>query len=148
MPQVTAIPPVTTGDAYGANYVVGGLLTFSHALINKGGILENVMVTAKQVENIGAALFLFDIDPTATIWTDDAVAAIAAADIPKVIAVIPLAFNNQLGTHTAWYAAGLGVYLAPGGSTLYGVLVVNDALTNNFTTVSDVSVTLSIAPER
>lgn len=146
MSQVTVTPTVTVANAYGANYVVGGLMTFTNALREKSGILENVVVNMKKVETSGFTLFIFDSSPSSTTWTDAAVAAINAADVAKVKAVIPLAANSQLGTHTALYAAGLGIFLAPNSGTLYGVLIANAALTNNFAAASDVVVTLDVAP--
>lgn len=143
--SVTVTPPVTALNSYGANYVVGGLLTFPNAFgVAGSGILMAVVVTIKKVETSGFTLFLFNADPSATTWTDAAVAAINAADVAKVRGPVSLAANSQLGTHTVAYADGLAEPMALGATTLYGVLIANAALTNQFTSTSDVTVTVKI----
>src|SRR5437879_5507942 len=77
---ISITPAVTTGNAYGVNYVVGGLLTFPNAFTLTGsGILQGVTVTTKTVETSGFTFIPFDSKPNITTWTDAAVAAINAA---------------------------------------------------------------------
>lgn len=141
--KVCVTPTVTTGNAYGTNYVVGGLLHFTGLFTSTGsGKLQDVEVTIKDVESNGYTFFPFSSQPSATTWTDAAVANINAADIPKMSALVSLGGNTQMGTASIFYAYGLGHSLAPGTTDIYGILLANAALTNNFTGASDVQVCL------
>ena len=142
---VTVTPTVTATNAYGVNYVVGGLLTFSNAFTSAGsGIIQTVTVTIAKVETVAFTLYLFNANPSNTTWTDAAVAAINAADVAKVRPPIALTNASQLGTHTVSYSAGIGEAMNVGSTTLYGVLIVSGALTNQFGSTSDVTVTVTI----
>jgi uncharacterized membrane protein YbhN (UPF0104 family) len=49
--EVCVTPTVTTANAYGINYVVGGLLTFSFPFPPSGsGVVQSVYVNIKDVE--------------------------------------------------------------------------------------------------
>jgi hypothetical protein len=138
--SVCVTPTVTASNAYGTNYVVGGLLTFSNAFTAKGsGLLQGVAVTIKKVETSGFTFVPFTSNPSNTTWTDAAVAAINAADVAAVRGPVTLTNYSGLGTHTVASAAAIAEALAP-GATLYGVLIANGALTNNFGSTSDVQV--------
>lgn len=143
--SVTVVPAVTASNSYGINYVVGGLLTFANAFTSTGtGILQGVTVTISKVETSGFTFIPFSANPSNTAWTDAAVAAINAADVAKVRAPVTLTQNSQLGTQTVAYATGLGQAMALGSTSLYGVLLANAALTNQFSSTSDVTVTVTI----
>lgn len=143
--SVCVTPTVTTSNAYGTNYVVGGKLTFSNLFQAVGtGVLQNVTVTIGKVENNGFTFFPFSSDPSATTWTDAAVAAINATDIPKQRPPISLAANTQLGTATVASAVGIGQGWVAGGTTGYGVLIANAALTNNFSSSSELQVCVTV----
>lgn len=140
---VCVTPTVTAANAYGANFVVGGKLTFASLFTSTGsGIIQNVTVTIKDLETSGFTFVPFTSDPSATTWTDAAVAAINATDVPKVRGPVPLAANIQLASSafSAQYAYGLGLALAPGTTSLFGVLLANATLTTNFAGASDVQV--------
>ena len=142
---VTVTPTVTTANAYGTNYEVGGLLTFANAFTAKGsGVVQALTVTCKRIETMGFTLFLFAGNPSNTTWTDAAVAAINAADINLVRGPIQLGNSSALGTMTVANSYGLGLAMSPGTTSLYAVLLTNAALTNNFTSTSDISVTATI----
>lgn len=143
--EVCQTPTVTTSNAYGTNYVVGGLLTFPLAFQqNVGGVIHSVNVTIKKVETSGFTLFPLKGATTATTWTDAAVAAINAADVPLVRAPITLTGNSQLGTHTIASGIALGLAFTPNTPALSAVLIANAALTNQFTTAADVQVCVNI----
>lgn len=143
--SVTVTPAVTASNSYGINYVVGGLLTFANAFTSTGsGILQAVVVTSNKVETGGFTFFPFSGNPSNTTWTDAAVANINTADVAKVRNPVLLGSNSQLGTMTIASATGLGEAMAPGATTLYGVLLANAALTNQFSSTSDVTVTVKI----
>jgi hypothetical protein len=144
---------VTTGNAYGANYVVGNnngvgtALYFPGAFTTTGtGLLQAVVVTMKDQETSGFTFVPFNANPTNTTWTDAAVAAINAADVTKVRAPVSLTSNIQLAAtlFSEQYAYGLGLPMAPGTAALYGVLLANATLTNNFAGTGDVQVCVKV----
>lgn len=138
--KVSTTPTVTATNSYGANYVVGGLQTFTNAFTATGsGIIQSIKINMKKVESSGFTMILFDANPSNTTWTDAAAAAINAADVAKVKAVVALNAYSGLGTHTALYADGLGIAINAGATSLYGVLIANAALTNQFATTDDVT---------
>lgn len=142
---VSVTPPVTAANAYGINYVVGGLLTFPNAFTATGsGILQSVYVNMKKVETSGFTFIPFSANPVNSTFTDAAVCNINAADFDKVRGPISLGQSNAMGTHTIAAGIGLGEALSPGGTTLYGVLLANAALTNQFSSTGDVSVTVAV----
>lgn len=143
--SVTVTPTVTATNAYGTNYVVGGLLTFANAFTSTGsGILQSVTVTIAKVETSGFTFFPFSANPSNSTWTDAAVANINSADVAKQRPPVALAQNSQLGTATVASATGIGEALSPGTTSLYGVLIANAALTNQFASTSDVTVTVTV----
>lgn len=143
--SVTVTPSVTATNAYGTNYVVGGLLTFANAYTSTGsGILQSVTVTINKVETNGFTFIPFNANPSNTTWTDAAVANINSADVAKIRNPIALSANSQLGTCTVASATGLGQAMAPTTTSLYGVLLANAALTNQFSSTNDVTVTVTV----
>jgi hypothetical protein len=142
---VTVTPTVTATNSYGANYVVGGLLTFANMFTSTGsGVIQSAWVTCKKIETSGFTLFIFNANPSNTTWTDASVAAINAADVGKVVAAIPLSSSNALGTDTTAYAYGLGLAVNVAATSLYAVLLSNATLTNQFASTSDVTVSISV----
>jgi hypothetical protein len=138
-------PAVTTANAYGTNYVVGGLLNFQNAFTKTGsGILESISVNILRVETSGFTIAFFSSFPSITAWTDASVAAINARDVPLVLATVPLGTSSVLGTHTNLDAYGINLAIQTGTTNLYAVLTANAALTNNFVTINDVSISLTI----
>lgn len=145
--SITLTPTVAATNSYGTNYVVGGKLTFANAFTSTGtGIIQSVDVNIKKTETSGFTLFLFSADPSATTWTDAAVAAINATDMPNVRSPIVLTGNTQLAAsgYSNYSAYGLGIAMAPGTTSLYAVLLANAALTNQFSSTSDVSITIRV----
>ena len=138
-------PTVTTGSSYGANYVVGGKLEFTNLFTSKGsGIIQSVSVTMKDAETSGFKFIPFISDPSGTTWTDGAAAAIVDADKTKVRGPIPLNVNTQLGgAFSIQYAYGIGLAIAPGTTSLFGVLVTDAALSVQFAGASDVQVCIT-----
>ena len=138
-------PTITTASAYGTDYVVGGLLTFTNVFpTGRGGVVESVYATMAHVETQGFTFFLFSSNPAATTWTDDMAAAINSADVGRVRATVSLNASSALGTHTIAYNAGLGFAQgAVGGTTVYGILLTNAALTNNFSSATELQVAVT-----
>lgn len=145
--EVCVTPTVTASNAYGTNYVVGGKLTFANAFTQqRTGVLESVSVTIKDNETGGFTFYPFLSNPSNTTWTDAAVAAINAADVPKSRLAVALTANSQLASSgvTTLYATGIAFAAQPASTTLYGVLLSNAALSTNFAAASDVQVCVQV----
>lgn len=143
--SVTVTPTVTASNAYGTNYVVGGLLTFANAFTSTGsGVIQSIAVTCKKVETVSFTFIPFSANPTNTTWTDAAVANINASDVALVREPTQLNNYSGLGTMTIMSATGIGQAMNVGSTSLYGVLIVSGALTNNFGSTSDITVTVKI----
>ena len=143
--SVCVTPTVTASNSYGTNYVVGGLLTFANAFTSTGtGILQGVEVDIKKVETSGFTFIPFISNPSNTTWTDAAAANINAADVFAVRGPVSLSAYSGLGTMTAAYSNGLGEPMAPAATTLYGILLSNASLTNQFGSTTDVQVCIKI----
>jgi hypothetical protein len=133
-----------TAAAYATGQIVGGLITFSGALLAAGtGILQSITIKCKSVQTTGFKLYLFKSNPTNSTWTDKTTPAINAADIPYLTAVRTLASpDSSLGTHTLYVDDGIGKVIAPGATTMYGILFATGAPT--FASTSDVIVSIGI----
>ena len=145
--EVSNTLTVTTANAYGTNWCVGGVFTLANAFQGKGsGIVQSVRVTMQHVETSTFTLYLFNANPASSTLTDVTAASIANADCQKVLP--PISFNSmsQLGTHTVLSNTGLGMAVALGESntSLYGVLVTASTLSNNFSNSTEVQVSLTI----
>ena len=145
MKEVCVTPTVTASNAYGANFVVGGLLTFANVMpATGGGQIQSVYVNTQNVESMGFTFTPFVSAPSATTWTDAAVANILAADRPLVRAPITLVGSSVLGTHSDSSSVGVQEAINTGSTTLTGVLTTNAALTNNFAAASDVRICIDV----
>lgn len=143
-PSVT--PTVTSGSAYSAGQVVGGLLQFANAVDDiRSGVLMAASLATKSVQTTGFKLYLFSAQPAASTFTDKTAPSVNAADAQKLIAVLNFATaDSGLGTHTLYSLDGIGrAFVLPATTTtLYGVLVT--VATPTFTSTSDVQLTLNI----
>ena len=133
-----------TAAAYATGQIVGGLITFSNALLTAGtGILQSIVIKCKSIQTTGFKLYLFKSNPTNSTWTDKTTPAINVADIPFLTAVRTLASpDSSLGTHTLYVDDGIGKVLTPGSTTMYGILFATGAPT--FASTSDVTVSIGI----
>ena len=142
--SVTVSPSNVSGSTYGTNYVVGGLLTFPNIFASPGsGVVQSIHITGKVAWTTSLKLYLFSSATSATTWTDNAVAAINVADVPKVIGVYMLSPDNGLGTDTIWNIDSIGKAVSIGSTTLYGVLVTSAALSATTGSTTDFTVTIS-----
>lgn len=108
------------------------------------GLLESIRVTCKSVQTTGLKLYVFDVNPSNTTWTDYSTAAINASDVASLRGVFSLSSpDSGLGTHTIWNIEGLGVSFV--GANLYGALVVTG--TPTFASTSDITVKLGVVDD-
>lgn len=135
------VTPTITAGAYTAGQQVGPLMSF--AIGATSGILESIRVTCQTVQTTALNLYIFDVNPTGSTWTDRSTPAIVAADRPLVRGMYSLASPaSGLGTHTIWNIDGIACSFVTPTSTLYGVMIVVG--TPTFGSVADLTVKLGI----
>lgn len=142
--KIAVTPTVTASSAYTTGNLVGGLMTFSSALLTAGsGVLESISIRCKSVQTATFTFFLFDSNPTNSTWTNKSAPAINASDIPFLVGAYQLAsYSSGLGTHTIYTLNGISQAISAGATTLYGVLTVTG--TPTFASTSDITVVLGI----
>lgn len=141
---VAVTPTITASSAYAAKNVVGGLITFSSALLTaQSGIVQSVVLKCKSVQTAGFELYLFTSNPSNTTWTDKSAAAINAADVFSCEGPIPLTVaDSNLGTCTYYLNPAVGLALNAGTTTLYGVLITTG--TPTFASTSDLQIQITL----
>jgi hypothetical protein len=134
----------TSGSAYTAGQVVGGLLSWASIFgTAQTGVLESIVLTCKSNQTAGFKLYLFTANPTSSTWTDKSSPAINSADISKVIGPFYLSgYDSGLGTGTFYTISGIGQSLTSATAGLYGVLVTTG--TPTFTTTTDLYLTVGV----
>lgn len=125
--------PVTSAATYAAGQVVGSLMTLTGmARVSGGsGLIQEVLVRCKTAQSTAQLdLVLFNANPTASTFTNAAALAINAADLSKVMAVIPLTDWKSLGTQSIAQAVQQArAYKLASGTSGFGVLVARSAIT-------------------
>jgi hypothetical protein len=148
---LTVKPQVTVGT-YGAGTVVGGLLTFNNA-IDLGsnqfsGCVKSIRLLITATCKATFNLYLFNIQPAASIWTDGQQPSLAGSDAQGLLGCYPL--NNAdsaLGMAYTFYQlddVNIHYSIPNSNDILYGVLVINGTTVPTFSTSNDVSLSLGI----
>ncbi len=137
-PTVSASPAYSTGD------VIGTKLTFAASVLAAGGsgLIQAVTLNCKSAQTGAMDLVLFNADPAASTFTDNAALAVNAADFDKVVGVIRLNDWTNLGTPSACQANNLALPFALVGTSLFGVLVARSTPTLGST--SDVTISMRV----
>jgi hypothetical protein len=81
------ISPTCTSVAYSANTCIGGLQAMGglfHAPASGGGTITKLVLSDAKNQKVATDVVFFRSNPSATTFTDDAVIAMAAADLKKV----------------------------------------------------------------
>lgn len=132
---VRAVPdalPATSTGAYAAGDVLGGKLKFSNALrVAAGsGLLQDLTLTLASVQTAALEMVLFRADPAASGFADNLAFAVAAADLDKVIGVVPFEAVGALGAGSHYEANRLARSLKlDAGRDLWAVPVWRGAAT-------------------
>ena len=136
---------VTASSAYTAGNEVGQLLTFTLPTGYQTGILQSIQIDVKSAQSNAYVLYLFSAQPTASTWADKTTPNIQPGD--KFLKIGPwnvAAYDNHLGTDTAYSLGGIATPFSSATQVLYGVLVTTAAVT--YSSTSDVQVSLGILP--
>src|SRR3989304_1929899 len=104
---VVEATPVIVPAAYGAGDLIGtGKLTFpipkNSARAGEAWVVENVVVSDLAAQSANMDLLLFDADPSATTFTDNAALDVADADLVKLVGFVMITSwaalaDNSLG---------------------------------------------------
>ena len=132
-------------NIYAAGDNVGGLLTFENALDVgfKTGKITNVIISdlAKQAGDFDVVIF--DANPSATTFTNNAALDIADADITKIAAVISLTTSvNFADNEIVISAASVGYQVRSAGTTLYAAIVARS--TPTFAATTDLAIKIQL----
>lgn len=144
-----AVAPAVTAGAYSAGDIMGGLLEFDlvTAANDEPFILQAVQIALKAAVTPSLLLVLFNADPTGTTKTDNAAYSLAAADVFKVVASLPVnalgGYLTDHGTPNTIRVGNLAIPMMPATGTrkIYGLLV--DLTGVTLASTSDLQVRLS-----
>lgn len=89
-------------DAYTANDVVGGLLTFNLSSPSGVGVLNGLKITDE--DNEGAALDVYIFDEAPSTIADDAAGALAIADLDKLLCKVEIAAGDYEAVNSLKFA--------------------------------------------
>lgn len=140
-----SVTPTIGTDAYTANDVVGGLLTFdvTGGAIG-GGLINSAWVVDDDDEKAALKLYLFDEAPTTI--ADDAAFEPTAADLKKLVSVVSISAYTTVNSNAYCVVEDINnVFTAPNGN-LYGYLVCT--ATPTYTAATDLTVKLMILAEQ
>jgi len=149
-PIVVTVAPTVTAGTYTARQSLGGLLTFSGALPTLKGTIEEaeLLVANGDAPVVAGTLYLFDTAPSSSSFADHTNVVIAAADIPKLVAVWSITTAaDPSGAAVPSYGSSAGAasnmarkLVNAGNSSLWGVFVMNSATA--FAASTDVTIRL------
>lgn len=137
-PVVSASPDYSDGDCLGPKMT----LTSAMRVSGGAGVLQNVVMTCEVdiVAGVSVDVLIFDSDPSAGTYTDNAAADVNVADLLKLIGVLHLTDRIDLGTPVALQAANAGMAVkASGSANLYAVAVVRGTTGINLAAVDDIN---------
>lgn len=144
MQSFVSVTPTIQAAAYAAGDVIGGKMTFTNLLSPDvpTGELRKVYIYDKAKQGVSLTLVLFSADPSATTFTENAALTLNAADLEKVIAVVPLTTHLALAANGVTYADEIAksIKVAQSVRTIYGCLLAVG--TPTYTSTSDLTVTL------
>ena len=132
----------TSAGAYDAGDVIGGLMTFTGITPEAAGnvCLKSVAVHCLTVQTFVADLYLFDANPTASTFTNNAAISVHDDDVAKLVRIVPITrWVSGVASSVAQADFEEHIKLAS-GTAVYAALVTRDAPTLG--SVADVSVSL------
>lgn len=143
--EVVITPTVTSGSAYSAGQLIGGLLTVTGGVRGSGltGLLQKVIMNTKSAQNSQVDLIVFKSNPSSTTFTDKTTYNLNVADFDKVIGIIHISDWTSHGTPSTGQGSTLALPVkATGSALLYACMVARG--TPTFGSTSDVSLSLQI----
>jgi hypothetical protein len=139
-----SVTPTIDTNAYSANDVIGGLLSFdvSTSRVN-GGIINTALVADDDNEKAALTLYLFHAAPTTI--ADDAAFAPTIADLKQLCAVIAFSSYTTVNSNAYSLVEDINNAFVSTTGILYGYLVCT--ATPTYTAATDLTVVLTIITE-
>lgn len=120
------VTPTISTSAYSANDAVGGLMTFSGALISPGGTSFLLGWKVFDKKQIKAALDLFLYNQKVTVAADNAAFALSDADAANIIDKVSTSTYLDIAAtssfYRSWLAAPIALKGVGLGNNIYGSL--------------------------
>lgn len=141
--QITSEVALTvTLDAYTANDVVGGLITFEVGSAGGGGTVRWVRLVDDHNQSEPYVLYLFNAAPT--VIANDAAFAPAVADLNKLVGRVVIAATDYSTINSNGWAMvdELALDYTADGGALYGYLVATD--TPDYNAATDLTIALHV----
>lgn len=137
-------PTTSASPDYASGEVIGSKLTFANAVLAAGetALLQAVTVNCKVANTSALDLILFNADPSASTFTDNAALDVNVDDLGKVIGVVHITDWTSLGTPATGQAKNEALPFSLAGTALYGVLVARGAV--NLAGTSDITVSVRL----
>lgn len=147
--KISATPVIDT-NIYAAGDAVGGILTFSNAIIkaSKSAKIESVLITDKGAQSAVLSLTLFATSPSSSTVTNNAALDVADADLDKIIGRVAIAAADYTVFNTndnsiAYVQTAVPLFNDADSYDIYGVLRITSG-TPTWTSTSDLVVNLFI----
>lgn len=141
---VSASPDYTSGDAIGA-HATPGVLEFTSAVREStlSGELRSLVLRDVANQKFAIDLLLFNANPSASTFTDNAAAAIHANDLSKLIGIVNVAAADwtTVGSHAVCQKE-LSRPILLAATTLYAALVARGAF--DFAAATDLTIALAV----
>lgn len=142
--DLTVTPTVSAG-AYSANDIMGALMEFDTGIgSNAPFILNELQFAFKSAVTPSLLAVIFEADPTGTTKTDNAAYSLAAADVFKVRAALPVNFLGGYltdhGTPNTIRLANINLVMKPATGTSKFYMLVIDLTGVTLTSTSDLQV--------
>ena len=91
------VTPTVQNAAYSSGNAIGGLQTVNFFSTDQPtGILNNISVASKGGSNTAMTLYIFTANPTSSTCTDKSAFSLAAADVAKLVASIPVVLTPAI----------------------------------------------------
>lgn len=126
--MIVKIAGATVGvntDAYTAGDLVGGKLTLAdvYPVGPQEPFLVSITVQDLTKQNAALDFVIFDSDPAATTFTNNAALDVADADLPKILGYVSLTDYSSFNDNSVGSVTNIGMSVKPTGSALYAAIV-------------------------
>lgn len=145
--QYVDVTPVVDLAAYSSGDLIGhAVMEFDldkHGKVEKGGILQSVIITDLAKQNATLDVVFFATNPTATSFTDQAEFDIDDADLIRIIGVATVSDWKSFKDNSVGQELQLALpFIMAGGNTLYGAIVARG--TPDFVSTSDLTIRIGV----
>ena len=151
--DITVIEQAVTVEAaaYATGELVGGKLTLTVPELvapkfNRGGLVQSVVITDLAKQSVNKDVVFFDVDPSATTFTENAALDINDADLLNIIGVAQVLTWADFSDNSVGQALNLAIpfIIGASGTALFAAIVERGAPT--YAGTSDLSIRVGILP--